>query len=42
MLCLEDTGPTADVGDGSTDEFTKSYVNKNMDAAVGNFCIHIH
>jgi hypothetical protein len=36
--CLEDLGPTADVGKlSSTDEFTKSYVNQNMDAASRKF-----
>lgn len=27
-VCLEDPGPIAAVDEGSTDEFTKSYVNK--------------
>lgn len=29
-VCLEDPGPTAAVGEGPTDEFTKSYVNKTQ------------
>lgn len=29
-VCLEDPGPIAAVDEGSTDEFTKSYVNKTQ------------
>lgn len=29
-VCLEDPGPSAAVGEGSTDEFTKSNVNKTQ------------
>lgn len=29
-ICLEDPGPIAAVGEGSTDEFTKSYINKTQ------------
>lgn len=47
-ICLEDPGPIAAVGEDSTDEFTKSYVNKTKMQPViifslyfGIYCNHL-
>lgn len=41
-VCLEDPGPTAAVGEGPTDEFTKSYVNKTQMQPVVYFYVGIY
>lgn len=40
-VCLEDLGPiAAAVGEGSTDEFTKRYVNKTQMQPVVHFSLY--